>query len=45
MTDKGFVLLVEAMMEQAYKDLNDKDKAIREDAEKFIEEMKKNFSN
>lgn len=43
MTNEGFIRLVEAMMEQAYKDLKDKNPSVRADAEKYIEEMKSMF--
>lgn len=45
MTEKGFVLLVEAMMAQAYKDLESNDEKIRRDAEQFIEKMKTEYGN
>lgn len=44
MTDSGFVLLVEAIMEQARKDLNDSNPKVREDAKKYIERMQKDFA-
>lgn len=43
MTENGFVMLVEAMMEQAYKDLESKDAEVREDAKNFIDYMKKTY--
>lgn len=43
MTNEGFVLLFEAVMEQAYKDLEDNNEEIRKDAERYIEKMKKDF--
>lgn len=45
MTENGFILLVEAIMEQAYKDLNNNDEAIRKDAEAYINMMKERYGN
>lgn len=45
MTEKGFILLFEAIMEQCYKDLNDKDEKIRKDAQAYIDKMKREYAN
>ena len=45
MTTEGFVNLMEAVMEQARKDLTDKDELVRKDAEEFISKMKNAFAN
>lgn len=44
MTDYGFVLLFEAVMEQCYKDLESNDEKIREDAQQYIDKMKKLYA-
>lgn len=41
--EEGYVLLIEAIMEQAYKDLKSPDENERKSAERFINDMKKTF--
>lgn len=43
--ENGIINLFEAVMEQAYKDLESKDEEIKADAEDFIQTMKDCYGN
>lgn len=44
LTNEGFINLVEAIMQQAYKDAESDNKKLAEEAKAYIENMKKQFS-
>lgn len=43
-SDEGFLLLVEAVMAQAYKDAQSDNEKLRNEATAYIEKMKKEFT-